>query len=202
MPTRATYIRRRMVVASVLVGFAWVGAHVAPALAPPDVATWSPWLDPKLLDVTTTSVADEVSLVSSTDFVCGDAVALAYSLGWRYDDLDELDYVIWRESRCMPDVHYPKDPNGGSYGLTQINGYWCEPSRYYPMGYLQSKRLLASCENLYISTVNLLSALAIYDYSVVNNGNGWQPWGMPENFCASVHRWCKPPAIVGGERGG
>lgn len=201
MPSRMTYIRRRVTVASLLVAFAWVGAQVAPALAPPAVVPWSPWLDPKVPETSIVATDNQLS-VSLTNILCPDAVALAYSLGWRTEDLDELDYVIWRESRCLPDVHYPKDPNGGSHGLMQINGYWCQPSRYYPNGYLQTQGVLATCENLYVPTINLIAGLEIFNYSSVHNGNGWQPWAMPKDFCASVHRWCEASVIVGGERGG
>jgi hypothetical protein len=203
MPTRMTYIRRRVAVASLLVVFAWVGAQVAPALAPPAVVPWSPWLDPKVPETSIVSAetvfpTDNQLSVSLTDFVCPDAVALAHSLGWRTEDLDELDYVIWRESRCLPDVHYTKDPNGGSHGLMQINGYWCQPSRYYPNGYLQTQNVLATCENLYVPTINLIAGLEIFNYSSVHNDNGWQPWAMRKDFCEDVPRRCGASVIVGG----
>jgi len=203
MPTRMTYIRRRVTVASLLVVFAWVGANVAPALAPPAVVSWTPWIDREPPETSTTLPeatvpTDNQLSVSLTHFLCPDAVALGFSLGWQVDDLDELDYVIWRESRCFPDVHYAKDPNGGSHGLMQINGYWCQPSRYYPNGYLQTRGVLSSCKNLYVATINLIAGLEIFNYANENGGNGWQPWALPKDFCASVHRQCEAPVIVGG----
>jgi hypothetical protein len=204
MPSRMTYIRRRVVVLLALSGFVWVGVQATPTLAPPPLLVAPPvyastksWYEPTSTTVpqTTTSVL----ALSLTNFVCPDAVALGYSLGWAVDDLDELDYVIWRESRCLPHVHYDKDPNGGSHGLTQINGFWCKPSRWYPLGYLQTQLIASSCDDLYNPLINLLSALEIFNYSVVHNdGNGWQPWAMPKDFCDYVHSRCDPPAIVGG----
>ena len=198
MRNRMTYIRRRVVVLLALSGFVWVGVRATPTLAPPPLLVAPPvyastksWYEPTFPDPTTT--------VPFRGFVCQDAVLLAESLGWHKDDLDELDYVIWRESRCLPHVHYPKDPNGGSHGLTQINGFWCKPSRYYPLGYLQTQGVVSTCDNLYNPLINLLSALEIFNYSVVHNdGNGWHPWAMSKDFCDSSHGWCDPPAIVGG----
>jgi hypothetical protein len=202
MPKRTTYIRRRVTVLLALSGFVWVGASIAPALAPPPRLVAPPvyasWYEPTFSTVAPPTT-DNVLALSLTRFVCPDAVALGYSLGWAVEDLDELDYVIWRESRCLPHVHYTKDPNGGSHGLTQINGFWCKPSRYYPLGYLQTQQVVSSCDDLYNPLINLLSALEIFNYSVVHNdGNGWKPWAMPKDFCDSVHKWCDPPAIVGG----
>jgi len=199
MVRRPNYFRRRVVVLSVVSVVAWVGVQVAPALAPR--------INKRLyIDAHSsvpTTVPELISSYQFPKFVCQDAISLAYSLGWNFSDLDELDYVIWRESRCMTNVHYDKDPNGGSYGLTQINGFWCERSRYYPNGYLQTQQVVSSCDDLYNPLMNLLSALEIFNYSVVHNdGNGWSPWAMPKDFCEHVHRWCTAPAIVGGVRGG
>ena len=35
----------------------------------------------------------------------------------------QVDYVMWRESRCRQIAFNPDDPMGGSYGLFQINAY-------------------------------------------------------------------------------
>lgn len=194
MPKRTTYIRRRVSVLVALCGLAWVGVQSTPALAPPMVAArvYESWYEP-------TSSPPTPITVPFQGLVCQDAVLLAQSLGWHKDDLDELDYVIWRESRCLPHVHYDKDPHGGSHGLTQINGFWCKPSRYYPLGYLQTQQVVSTCDNLYNPLLNLLSALEIFNYSVVHNdGNGWHPWAMPKDFCDSSHGWCNPPDTVGG----
>jgi len=72
----------------------------------------------------------------------------------------------------QPDAFNPSDPNNGSYGIMQINGFWCQPSRYWPNGYLQAYGLLTECTDLYDRETNLRAALAIYRYS-----NGWRAWG-------------------------
>jgi hypothetical protein len=45
------------------------------------------------------------------------------------------------------------DPNGGSYGLTQINGFWCLPNSNWPIGWLQEKGILEECSDLFNATI-------------------------------------------------
>ena len=83
----------------------------------------------------------------------------------------QVDYIMHRESRCRQLAFNPTDPNGGSYGLFQINGYWCQPSQYSKKGWLQDQGILKDCSELYIPSINAKAFMAIYDYA------GWQPWG-------------------------
>jgi hypothetical protein len=108
---------------------------------------------------------------------CGHWLGDALEVGWSRSHISKLDYVMWRESRCMPSVFNPTDPNGGSRGLLQINQFWCLPSRYFPNGWLQSQGVLNSCAQLSNPVINLRAALAIFEYSEERNNNGWQPWG-------------------------
>ena len=89
----------------------------------------------------------------------------------------QVDYVMWRESRCRQVAFNPNDPMGGSYGLFQINAYWCKPSKYYKRGWLQSQGILDSCEDLFNPVTNARAFIAIFDYSEQTYGNGWIPWG-------------------------
>ena len=104
--------------------------------------------------------------------LCEQVFDTAKAIGWPADQLGMLVAIAQRESRCQPDAFNPKDPNGGSHGIMQINGFWCQPSRYWPNGYLQAYGLLTKCTDLYDRETNLRSALAIYRYS-----NGWRAWG-------------------------
>ena len=101
---------------------------------------------------------------------CDDVVNLAQALGWPVDQLATLRYIAHAESRCMPWAHNTKDPNGGSYGIMQINGFWCLPNTYWPTGWLQAQGILATCDDLFNATINLQAARAIQSQS------GWQPW--------------------------
>jgi hypothetical protein len=108
---------------------------------------------------------------------------LARDAGWTDDLLPTLDFVMWRESRCLTSAHNTTLNTDGSadLGLTQINDRsWCEPTRWYPNGYLQTIGVLSTvgCEQLFDPYLNLLSAKAIHDYALQHNGNGWQPWKL------------------------
>jgi hypothetical protein len=81
---------------------------------------------------------------------CGHWLGDALNVGWSRSHISKLDYVMWRESRCLPNAFNSKDPNGGSKGLMQINQFWCLPSRYFPSGWLQSQGVLRSCTSCLI----------------------------------------------------
>ena len=107
----------------------------------------------------------------TTIATCDDAVNLARQVGWPKEELDTLAVVMLRESNCIPTAHNADDPHGGSYSLTQINGFWCEPNGAWPMGWLQVQDIgLTHCADLFIPEVNLRAALAIWENS------GWGPW--------------------------
>jgi hypothetical protein len=98
-------------------------------------------------------------------------------------DMERWDYVIYRESRCSADAFNPRDPNGGSIGLTQINRFWCIKTRYNPDGWLQAQGILSDCDDLFDPVVNLTAAHAIFRYAE-SRGCGWSPWSTRKT------RWC------------
>ena len=110
------------------------------------------------------------------NMLCPEWAQLATDTGWQEEDLAMLDQIMHRESRCYTAVHYSEDPNGGSYGLMQINAFWCKPSQLYPSGYLQAFGVLENCEQLFQPRINLLSARLIWLYSDREHGDGWLPW--------------------------
>ena len=117
---------------------------------------------------TTTSTTTTVWVEPQPKSECEQALQIALNVGWPAKELARLAVVMWRESRCTPGpVLNPDDPYGGSYGLTQINGYWCKPN-----GFLQSKGIIKQCVELYGTETNLRAALAIW------RNSGWHPWGM------------------------
>ena len=118
-------------------------------------------------------VTTATTLASAPKTLCEQVFDTAKAIGWPADQLGMLVAIAQRESRCQPDAFNPKDPNGGSYGIMQINGFWCQPSRYWPNGYLQAHGLLTSCADLYDRETNLRAALAIYRYS-----NSWRAWSL------------------------
>ena len=115
---------------------------------------------------------------------CSQWKDLALEVGWPAEEWDRLNYVIWRESRCLPDVHNGLDPAGGSRGLIQINGFWCRKNQYTDYGYLQDNNVLETCEDLFDPRVNLAAGLAIWKYGEDRSGCGWSPWATRST------RWC------------
>jgi hypothetical protein len=116
----------------------------------------------------TTTVAPTTTI--TTIATCDDALQLALDLGFPADQFATLELVMYRESRCLPHAFNPDDPNGGSYSLTQINGFWCLPNSQWPIGWLQEKGILEECSDLFNATIALRATLAIY------NNSGWAPW--------------------------
>lgn len=114
---------------------------------------------------------------------CGQWWGLALDLGWGTQDMDTLDYIMWRESRCDPAQHNTDLNADGStdIGLTQINDRsWCLPTRWYPIGYLQFVGVLSNvgCEELFDPATNLRAARAIYEYHQQQGQRGFEAWGI------------------------
>ena len=106
---------------------------------------------------------------------CPQWEAEAVRQGWPIDQLNRLDHIMWRESRCLPDAHNTDDPTEyGSRGLLQINGYWCSSNRWWPDGWLQTHVGIDSCDDLFDPAINLRSALFMY------NNSGWNPWSATD----------------------
>ena len=122
-------------------------------------------LAPYLIEPTTTT--------SSTLFIDPYATApeqfaaLAVNLGWPVAEYKTLVKVIKRESNGIAIAHNTKDPMSGSYGLMQINGFWCRGAN----SYLQKAGLITSCKMLLDPQTNLRAGLIIFTRS------GWSPWG-------------------------
>jgi len=144
--------------------------HKPPAPTPADkVVHYEYGVDAVSVPVIPTTTATTQPDAPKT--LCEQVFDTAKAIGWPADQLGMVVAIAQRESRCT-DAFNPNDPNGGSYGIMQINGFWCQPSRYWPNGYLQAYGLLTKCTDLYDRETNLRSALAIYRYS-----NGWRAWG-------------------------
>ena len=96
--------------------------------------------------------------------------ALARQVGWDEDQMMTLDYVIHRESRGQTSAFNPKDPNGGSRCLIQINGSWTR--------WLRDKGVLTKADDLYNPRTCLTAGLTIYQYGIDRYGYGWSPWAI------------------------
>lgn len=122
---------------------------------------------------TTTSTTTTVWVEPQPKSECEQALQLALNVGWPAEEMATLARVLWRESRCsFGPVHNLDDPMGGSYGLLQINGFWCTPSTQWPIGWLQAKNIVTDCHDLYGAEANLIAGLAIW------RNSSWHPWGI------------------------
>ncbi len=112
----------------------------------------------------------EEPVVVSASARCPQWWQTAVDAGWSQSLLPTLDYLMWRESRCLPNEHNTDDPMGGSRGLVQINGFWTP--------WLASRGIVKRSEGLFGPYHNLRAALAIYNYADTKHGNGFGPWGL------------------------
>ena len=101
---------------------------------------------------------------------CTQVATLALAEGLPPSELETALRVAVRESRCTSDAFNATDVKGGSRGLYQINGAWCVPNEYWPIGWLQSKGILQTCDDLYDPTINTRAMVAIW------HNSGWLPW--------------------------
>ena len=150
-------------VISALVGFTLALQPLNSQSEPPSTTIA---LAPYLIEPTNTTTASTVFYINPSATNCQQFSALAVNLGWPVEQRDKLEYVMQRESRCKPNSHNKRDTVGQSYGLMQINSFWCKG----PNSYLQKAGLITSCENLLQAQTNLKAGLIIWTRS------GWSPW--------------------------
>ena len=101
---------------------------------------------------------------------CTQVAVLALAEGLPQDQLETALLVAVRESRCTEDAFNGTDTKGGSRGIYQINGAWCVPNEYWPIGWLQAKGIVETCDDLFNPTVNTRAMIAIW------RNSGWLPW--------------------------
>jgi len=102
---------------------------------------------------------------------------------WPVNQWPIIDHILHRESRCLIEAYNPKDTNGKpSYSLFQVNAFWCSPVEYYAGGFLQEKRILATCDDLFDIEKQFSAARAIYVEGLTRHGYGWRSWGLRPTF--------------------
>ena len=126
----------------------------------------TPQVVPAVLPSTTTTSTTLPALVTT----CTQVASLALAEGLPPTELETALRVAVRESRCTSDAFNPHDTMGGSAGVYQINYFWCKPSTYWPNGWLQTKGILNTCDELFDPTTNTKAMVAIW------RNSGWLPW--------------------------
>ena len=101
---------------------------------------------------------------------CTQVATLALAEGLPPSELETALRVAVRESRCTSDAFNPYDTNGGSYSIYQINGFWCRPNENWPIGWLQAKGIVETCNDLFDPITNTRAMVAIW------RNSGWLPW--------------------------
>ena len=102
---------------------------------------------------------------------------------WPVSQWPIIDHILHRESRCLIEAYNPKDTNGKpSYSLFQVNAFWCSPVEYYTGGFLQEKRILSTCDDLFDVDMQFAAARAIYVEGLTRHGYGWRSWGLRPTF--------------------
>jgi hypothetical protein len=112
------------------------------------------------------------------DTPCAEWYPIAVETGFPETTWERMSQIMWRESRCQPDAHYANDPNGGSFGLMQINGFWCKPRWAGDVGWLQAAGVLDTCLDLYHPEINIEASFHIFIYNIYQHGpdRGWYAW--------------------------
>jgi hypothetical protein len=122
----------------------------APRPAPTTVTTEAPQ---RPLPSPTTSEPGYLGL-------CPPVYAYALLEGFMPEEAVILDRIAWLESRCSPRI---MGDSGQSYGILQIHGpTWCQPSRYWPEGWLQQAGVVEWCDELLDVRTAVEAARRIY----------------------------------------
>lgn len=100
----------------------------------------------------------------------------AINAGWSSSHWEKLDYIMWRESRCIPNVHNTV-ARDNSYGLLQLN-MKAHKSWVGPLVQWNFNALFDAETNLRIGKVLYDKAKAVY-------GCGLQPWKTTKQ-----KHWC------------
>ena len=95
---------------------------------------------------------------------CGEWHDLAIDIGWPEEQWGKLSYVIWKESRCIPEAW-----NGHDAGLTQINSIHSEwlsqMGRSFP-------------DDMFNPRLNLEFAFKLWSSREEQGLCGWKPWSV------------------------
>lgn len=146
---------------------------------------------------TTTTVASTTTTTTTTlpplTFVprCPNLIPYAREAGWPDPELEMLDRIAFRESRCSITAdgqfrcaHNAGDPGSGagkgSWGPYQVNQSWVVKNRWnpHPAGFLGALGIAQDVLDLCRWDVAARAAKALYDYSLNRHGYDlrWRPW--------------------------
>lgn len=96
--------------------------------------------------------------------------------GWTPADWPKVDYLLWRESRCVPGLI----STTGDYGLLQVNLRHLSTPGYAALCARTSATRVPICtaDDLLRPRRGLRAARILSDVALSWFGNRWQPWGL------------------------
>ena len=130
-----------------------------------------------VLTVALTTLATPATQAEARKDRCPEWKGAALEAGWTEDQWPRLDQIIWRESRCKPEVHN-KRGRDDSYGLMQLN-MKAHKSWVGPM-------VNEDYTQLFDPVTNLTVAKALFDKAGKMFKCGWQPW-----VTKKTKSWCR-----------
>ncbi len=110
---------------------------------------------------------------ADTQLLCPQWARLAQRVGFTQSQYRQLDYIIWRESRCAPKAVNTNFHHDGrvtkDWGLTQVNDFsW--------ITFLRNRKIVTKSSELLSPVKNLKAAKALFDYSQDRHGDPWLQW--------------------------
>jgi len=145
-----------------VVGVGGIASLPSDADLTPATAIVDPYAElPLLAPYETRPEAPETTQIARRG-ICPPVYDMAYLVGFTPDQSALLDRIAWHESRCLATARGDLT-KGVSHGILQIHGpSWCEPNRYWPRGYLQTKQVLDTCADLYDPEISVVAARLIW----------------------------------------
>jgi len=128
---------------------------------------------------TTSTTSTTIPAIIIPGLDCPEWHDLAVKVGISIEDLPTVMKILHRESRCDPSVVNRTLNADGSWdwGLSQVNDRsWCLSNRWNPIGYLQARGIIETCEDLLDPEKNLRSMVELMRYSQDHAPCRFQPW--------------------------
>lgn len=148
----------------------------APLTARYDANTWAAHYSYLLVNRLDVSLAPRPKLkrpiipLAESGKRCPEIASQALMAGFPDWSIDAISYIAWKESRCQADAVNPRDENGGSFGLMQVNNIWTRK--------LVRNEIIVSRDQLLGPKKNLEAAFYVWIESIKATGNAWRPWGI------------------------
>jgi len=151
---------------------------VVPVTVPATTTTVAPTTTLPNVHVTTAEVVRvTATTVAWPEGLCAEWYVTAHTVGWPVELLPVIGEIMWRESRCLPDVW-----GTGAYGLTQLQ--WSAHSHWISdLGYGR--------DDLYNPAINLAVAWQLFE-RVTDDPTfrcGLSPWYM--STPPDISHWCE-----------